>query len=48
MKKFKSIIALAIVLAITTILASGCNTLEGLGEDVEQVGNGIQDVFGGE
>ena len=48
MKKLKSIIALAIVLAITTIIASGCSTLAGFGEDVEQVGNGIQDLFGGE
>ncbi|MGF1453559.1 MAG: entericidin A/B family lipoprotein [Opitutales bacterium] len=32
------------VLALVTVLAVGCNTTEGFGEDVEEAGEGIEDA----
>jgi len=33
---------LALVLVVTTLALTGCNTMHGLGKDVEQLGDKIQ------
>lgn len=38
----KRIIALSIVMMVTLLLVSGCNTIRGAGEDLEQGGEAIQ------
>lgn len=38
----KRIIALSIVMMVTLLLVSGCNTVRGAGEDLEQGGEAIQ------
>lgn len=38
----KRTIALFIVMLVTLLLASGCNTIRGAGEDLEQGGEAIQ------
>lgn len=32
------------LLGFTGVTLAGCNTIEGAGEDVEQIGEGVQDV----
>ncbi len=38
----KRIIALSIVMMVTLLLVSGCNTIRGAGEDLQQGGEAIQ------
>ncbi|OJA06410.1 entericidin A/B family lipoprotein [Halomonas sp. QHL1] len=38
----KRIIALSIVMMVTLLLVSGCNTVRGAGEDLQQGGEAIQ------
>ena len=39
----KRVIKLAIVLVVATALLGGCNTMEGLGKDVQKLGDKIED-----
>ncbi|MFB9869316.1 entericidin A/B family lipoprotein [Vreelandella sulfidaeris] len=38
----KRMVALGILILITLLLVSGCNTIRGAGEDIEQGGQAIQ------
>lgn len=38
-------VVLLLVLALLCAAACGCNTAEGVGEDLERAGEAIQDVF---
>lgn len=35
---------LFLILMTCSIVASGCNTMEGLGQDIEQAGDSIEDA----
>lgn len=43
MKMFKRIFALAVVLSALTAV-SACNTVEGMGQDIERAGDKIEDA----
>lgn len=44
MKRVTNSIFLVFVLVAITIIAVGCNTIEGAGKDIERGGEKIQDV----
>jgi predicted small secreted protein len=46
MKSVKNLIIGLLVLAMLAIsvIASGCNTVQGMGEDIEKGGEGIQEI----
>ena len=44
MKRWMRMICVALVLSMGAVLATGCNTLEGAGQDIEAGGEAIQDA----
>lgn len=44
MKKLTKIFCLGFVLIALALTASGCNTVEGMGEDIEAGGDNIEDM----
>ncbi len=42
--RYLRILFLAGLLALAAVTAVGCNTVEGMGEDIEQAGRAIQDA----
>ncbi len=44
MKTYKTWIAGLLVMALTALFAAGCNTMEGMGEDIERGGEEIQEA----
>jgi predicted small secreted protein len=44
MKKIASILFLTVVLLASLFAIAGCNTVEGVGKDIERGGEAIQDV----
>jgi len=44
MDKIKKLICLAFVILTIAISVTGCNTIEGAGEDIERTGENIQDA----
>ena len=38
------VVLLATITALSTVLATGCKTMEGAGKDIEKAGNKIQDA----
>lgn len=44
MKKLASILFVAVVLLVSIFAISGCNTVEGLGKDIENSGEAIQNA----
>lgn len=43
--KYLRILLLAGLLALAAVTAVGCHTMQGVGEDIEQAGQAIQDAF---
>lgn len=48
MKKHIKIISLALALAFCAAWISGCNTVEGIGQDIEAGGAAIEDAANGD
>jgi predicted small secreted protein len=44
MKRIKRYVFGILLIGVLSILLSGCNTVEGMGEDIERGGEEIQDV----
>ncbi|MFI4910714.1 MAG: entericidin A/B family lipoprotein [Sedimentisphaeraceae bacterium JB056] len=44
MRKFKMFILCSVLLAAIAVFVSGCNTIEGMGEDIESGGERIQEA----
>ncbi len=40
----RKLVAIVVVTAIAVALASGCNTMRGLGKDIERGGEKIQEI----
>ncbi len=43
--RYVRILLLGCLLAMAVVTAVGCHTMEGVGEDLEQAGQAIQDAF---
>jgi predicted small secreted protein len=43
--RYLRILLLAGLLALAAVTATGCNTMQGVGEDLEQAGQAIQNAF---
>jgi predicted small secreted protein len=43
--RYLRILLLAALLALAVVTAVGCHTMQGVGEDIEQAGQAIQDAF---
>lgn len=44
MQVFARIAAVVLVVALFAVCTSGCNTVEGAGQDIEDAGEGIEDA----
>ena len=44
MKKLQRLVTALVLVSMVACLAAGCNTVEGMGEDIERGGEEIQEV----
>ena len=44
MKSFRSLVKTLLIITLVSVFLAGCNTVEGMGEDIERGGQGIQDA----